>query len=92
MTLEELCVARGLTLPQLVEAAGVPLLTVFEIDAGTRRPPPPPCGASPTCSTWPRAPSWRNSPPLGPPIPSKTVRSWRARPCSPAAAGVVSPV
>ena len=37
MTLQELCAARGLTLDQLAEAAGVPLATVVKLDAGTLR-------------------------------------------------------
>ncbi len=37
MTLQELCAARGLTLAQLAERAGVPLTTVVKLDAGTVR-------------------------------------------------------
>ena len=37
VTLQELCAARGLTLDQLAERAGVPLTTVVKLDAGTLR-------------------------------------------------------
>jgi transcriptional regulator with XRE-family HTH domain len=37
MTLQQLCAARGLTLEQLAERAGVALSTVVRIDAGTLR-------------------------------------------------------
>jgi transcriptional regulator with XRE-family HTH domain len=37
MTLQQLCAARGLTLEQLAERAGVLLATVVKIDAGTTR-------------------------------------------------------
>ena len=37
MTLQQLCTARGLTLEQLAERAGVLLATVVKIDAGTVR-------------------------------------------------------
>jgi transcriptional regulator with XRE-family HTH domain len=37
MTLEQLCAARGLALEQLAERAHVPLSTVAELAAGTRR-------------------------------------------------------
>jgi transcriptional regulator with XRE-family HTH domain len=37
MTLQELCAARGLTLEQLAERAGVPRTTVVKLDAGTAR-------------------------------------------------------
>jgi transcriptional regulator with XRE-family HTH domain len=35
--LQPLCAARGLTLAQLAERAGVPLATVVHLDAGTTR-------------------------------------------------------
>jgi transcriptional regulator with XRE-family HTH domain len=35
--LQQLCAARGLTLEQLAERAGVPLTTVVKLDAGTVR-------------------------------------------------------
>ena len=37
MTLQELCAARGLTLEQLAERAGVPLATLTKLDAGAIR-------------------------------------------------------
>ena len=37
MLLQRLCAARGLTLDQLAERAGVPLTTVAKLDAGTIR-------------------------------------------------------
>ena len=37
MTLQELCAARGLTLAQLAERAGVALPTLTKLDAGTLR-------------------------------------------------------
>ena len=37
MILQQLCAARGLTLAQLAERAGVPLATVTKLDAGTAR-------------------------------------------------------
>ena len=37
MILQQLCAARGLTLAQLAERAGVPLAVVSKIDAGTVR-------------------------------------------------------
>jgi transcriptional regulator with XRE-family HTH domain len=37
MTLEQLCVTRGLTLEQLAERAGVALTTVLRIEGGTVR-------------------------------------------------------
>ena len=37
MTLQQLCAARGLTLEQLAERAGVALTTVVKIDEGTTR-------------------------------------------------------
>ena len=37
MTLRQLCAARGLTLEQLAERAGVALATVLRIDEGTLR-------------------------------------------------------
>jgi transcriptional regulator with XRE-family HTH domain len=37
VTLQELCAARGLTLDQLAERAGVPLPVVAKLDAGTVR-------------------------------------------------------
>jgi transcriptional regulator with XRE-family HTH domain len=41
MTLHQLCAARGLTLDELAERAGVPLTTVVKIDVGTIRAQPP---------------------------------------------------
>jgi transcriptional regulator with XRE-family HTH domain len=40
MTLQQLCAARGLTLEQLAERAGVALTTVLRIEAGALRPNP----------------------------------------------------
>jgi transcriptional regulator with XRE-family HTH domain len=40
VTLQELCAARGLTLAQLAERAGVPLASVAKIDAAEIRPHP----------------------------------------------------
>ena len=37
MLLQPLCAARGLTLAQLAERAGLPLATVVHLDAGTTR-------------------------------------------------------
>ena len=37
MTLQQLCAARGLTLEQLADRAGVERATVLKIDAGTVR-------------------------------------------------------
>jgi transcriptional regulator with XRE-family HTH domain len=37
VTLQELCAARGLTLDQLAERAGVALTTLVKLDAGTTR-------------------------------------------------------
>jgi transcriptional regulator with XRE-family HTH domain len=37
MTLQQLCTARGLTLEQLADRAGLALTTVLELDAGTIR-------------------------------------------------------
>ena len=37
MNLQELCAARGLTLEQLAERAGVALPTLTKLDAGTTR-------------------------------------------------------
>ena len=37
MTLQELCAARGLTLTELAERAGVPVTTVAKIDTGSIR-------------------------------------------------------
>ena len=37
MILQQLCAARGLTLAQLAERAGVPLTTVVKLDADTVR-------------------------------------------------------
>ena len=37
MTLEQLCAARGLTLEQLAERAGVPPTTVAKLEAGAIR-------------------------------------------------------
>ena len=37
MTLQELCAARGLTLAQLAQRAGVALPTLTKLDAGTTR-------------------------------------------------------
>ena len=41
MILQQLCAARGLTLAQLAERAGVPLAVVVKLDAGTVRPQAP---------------------------------------------------
>ena len=37
MTLQQLCIARGLTLEQLADRAGLALTTVLKLDAGTIR-------------------------------------------------------
>jgi transcriptional regulator with XRE-family HTH domain len=39
--LQQLCAARGLTLAQLAERAGVPLTVVAKLEAGTVRPQAP---------------------------------------------------
>ena len=41
MILQQLCAARGLTLAQLAERAGVPLAVVAKLEAGTVRPQAP---------------------------------------------------